>query len=98
MTIDVGTLLRVLDACEEASEEQLLISLVFPKKGGGSAQIYLQWKKGQMLKDYIKHPSLTGILNLHQAAHYRILDHNNVKQRLTYRPHAGDELRIFPPR
>jgi hypothetical protein len=94
MTIDVGTLLRVLDACEEASESEPLVSLVFPKKGGGSAQIFLPWKRGKKLKDYISHPSLTGVWNVHQAMRSRILDHENRKRRITDVLREGDEIRF----
>lgn len=95
MTIDAVALLRVLAACDELQEEEPLVTLVFPKKGGGYARISLLWNANKSLKDYIRDPSLTAVFSLYQAAHSRILDHNNIKRRLSYVPRMGDELRFL---
>jgi len=95
MTVSVETLLKVIRVCEEEAPEEDLISLVLPKKGGGSAQIYLTWVSGKSLKDYIRDTSLRGVFSLHTACYSRILDQNNIKRRLTHVPNAGDEIRFI---
>lgn len=95
MSLDVDTVMRVLDACDAEFVEEPLISLVFPKNGGGSGQVFLKWVPGKILKDYIRDPALTGKLSLYQAAYSRIVDHRNIKRRLSYTPQTGDELRFI---
>jgi hypothetical protein len=96
VSLEVDAVMRVLRACDERLERNTvpLISLIFPKSGGGHGQVFLPWT-GRMLKDYIGHPALTNKLSLYQAAYSRILDHNGVKRRLTYSPKAGDEIRFI---
>lgn len=94
MSVDVVALLKVRATCEDQDDEPL-ISLVFPTPDGSSGQIFLSWKQGRFLRDYLKDPVLNGKLSLYQAARSRIVDHNNVKRRLTYIPQPGDELRII---
>lgn len=94
MSIDLDTVLRVLDACD-AIEGPPLISFVFPKKGGGSGQVFLEWKQGRSVRDYIRDPLFTNTLSLYQAAYSRILDHRNIRRRLTHVPKPGDELRFI---
>lgn len=96
MTIDVSTLLRVLEACDAAREEESLISFVVPKKGGGTGQIFLRWVPGRTLKDYLRAPALNGVMSVYQACHSRIVDHTNIKRRLLYCPKEGDEFRFIP--
>lgn len=96
MTIDVGTRLRVFEACSATREEAPLISFVFPMKGGGSGQVFLKWLPGKTLKAYLKDPALHGALNVYQACHSRILDQGNIKRRLLYTPREGDEFRFIP--
>ena len=96
MTIDVGTLLRVLEACATEDEKEPLISLVVPKKGVGTCQVFLKWVPGKTLKAYLKDPALHGLFSVFQACHSRILDHTNIKRRLLHTPNAGDEFRFLP--
>ena len=95
MSIDVETLLRVIDVCEEDQETPPLVSFVFSKNGGGSGQIFLAWKQGKLLRDYLHDPALHGVLSLYQASHSRIVDHRNLKRRLTSVLQPGDELRFL---
>lgn len=95
MSLDVATVLRVIEACNAEIKPEPLISLVFPKKGGGTGQVFLSWTPGKMLRDYILDPALTGKLSLYQAAYSRIVDHRNIKRRLSYIPQTGDELRFI---
>jgi hypothetical protein len=95
VSIDIDTVLRVLDACDRELEKEPLISFVVPKRGGGTGQVFLKWRRGWGLKDYIRDPALTGIISLYQAAHSRIVDHRNIKRRLTYTPNQGDEIRFI---
>lgn len=96
MSIELGTLLRVLETCDALHEEKPLISLVVPKKGGGSGQVFLPWVPGKSLRNYIRDPVLNGVLSVYQATYSRIIDHNNVKRRLSYEPREGDEIRFIP--
>lgn len=97
--MDPVALLRVLEACDALAEpEEQLISLVVPKRGGGTGQVFLKWVPGKMLKDYIRNPALTGVLSLYQAAYSRIVDHRNIKRRLSYVLQPGDELRFIRTR
>lgn len=96
MTIDVGTLLSVLEACDSVQDEVPLISFVVPQKGGGTGQIFLPWVPGRTLKDYLKSPALHGVISVYQACYSRIVDHTNVKRRLLHVPRAGDEIRFIP--
>src|SRR5262245_19433183 len=97
MSIDLETLLRVIDACEvEEESPPALISLVIPRKGGGgSGQIFLEWQPGKTLRDYLQHPTLASAFSLYRAAYSRIVDHRNIRRRLTYAPQPGDELRFL---
>jgi hypothetical protein len=95
MSLDVGTVLRVLEACDAEITAEPLISLVFPKPGGGSGQVFLKWEQGKMVKEYLRDPVLAGKLSLYQAAYSRIVDHRNVKRRLSHTLKAGDELRFI---
>jgi hypothetical protein len=95
LTVSVqGTLLRVIETCEAQPEGPPLVSFVFPNRGGGSSQVFLEWKQGRSLKEYIRLPVLNGKLSLNQAAHSRILDHRGLKRRLTCVLQPGDELRF----
>ncbi len=95
MSLDLSTVLRVLETCDELQDDQSLISFVFPKSGGGSGQVFLEWKQGRSLRDYLRDPVLEGKLSLYQATHSRIVDHKGVKRRLTHVPQPGDELRFI---
>lgn len=96
MSIDPLTLLRVRDACAALLDvDEPLVSFVFPKPGGGSMQVFLAWKQGRCLKDYFRDPALDGKLSLYAASHSRIVDHRNIKRRLTQVLQPGDELRFI---
>ena len=96
MSLDIDTILRVYAACEaEMTGGDPLISFVVPKKGGGVGQVFLHWRAGKAIKDYVRDPALGGALSLYQASHCRILDHRNVRRRLTHVPQPGDELRFL---
>jgi hypothetical protein len=99
VSLDLDAVLRVIEACDALVVPEPLISFVFSKRGGGSAQVFLRWIPGRPLKDYIRDPALTGGISLYQAAYSRILDHKNIKRRLSYVPQEGDELRFIrsPP-
>jgi integrase len=95
VSLDLDTILRVMEVCEAEVEDTTLISFVVPKKGGGTGQVFLEWQKGKFLKDYLRDPVLQGTVSLYQAAYSRILDHRNIRRRLTYMPQPGDELRFI---
>jgi hypothetical protein len=95
VSIDPLMLLRVLDACDAQQEEAPLVSFVFPTPGGGVGQVFLAWKQGRYLKDYLRDPVLEGKLSLYAATHSRIVDHRNIKRRLTHVLQPGDELRFI---
>lgn len=95
MALDLDLILQVYDACD-ALVDPALISLVIPQKGGGTGQIFLQWSQGRPLKSYLKDPLLQGVWSLYQAAHCRIVDHTNVRRRLSHLPQPGDEFRFSP--
>lgn len=95
MSLDLDVLLKVIDACEQQEQPQQLISLVFPRRGGESTgQIFLEWKPGKLLRDYLKTGVLHGVLSTYQASHSRIVDHRGMHRRLTYVPQPGDEFRF----
>lgn len=95
MSLDLDVLLKVIDACEQQEQPQQLISLVFPRRGGGgTGQVFLEWKSGKLLRDYLKTGVLHGVLSTYQAAHCRIVDHHGLRRRLTYVPQPGDEFRF----
>lgn len=99
MSLDLDTVLRVLEACDEVAAPPPLISFVVTTKTGIQAQAFLRWVPDKTLKDYIRDPALTRVISLYQAAYSRILDHKNIKRRLSYVPQEGDELRFIrtPP-
>jgi hypothetical protein len=94
MSLDFDTLLRVIDACELKEEPPILISLVIPRRGGGAGQVFLDWVPGKTLKEYLRTPVVHEAISLFQAAHSRIVDHRNIKRRLSHVPQPGDELRF----
>lgn len=92
--MDVDAVLRVLQACDEVKAPPV-ISLVFPQKGGGRSQIFLEWKKGKTIRDYIRDPKLRGKLSLSRALRRcRITDHTHRVRRSTHVPQPNDEIII----
>lgn len=97
MSLSVTDITRVLLACQERVEDKPLISFVFPHHGV-SCQVFLDWRQGRMLKEYVLSPSLNGYLSLHTAYHSRIVDQRGLRHRLTYMPKPNDELRFLTVR
>ena len=93
MSVDVVTLLKIWEECDKEPEEAL-ISLVIPKQTG-SRQVFLAWRQGRMLKEYLREPILRGVWSLYQAAHSHIMDQMSIRRRLTYIPQPGDEFRFL---
>jgi hypothetical protein len=94
VSISPLTLMRVLEACDAIEEEKPLVSLVFPKPGGGTGQVFLEWKQGRSLESYVRDPAVRRLLSLYAAMHSRIVDHRNIKRRMSYVLQPGDELRF----
>jgi hypothetical protein len=96
MSIDLDTLLRVIDACEAPGEPQQLVSLVIPQRGGERVgQVFMAWKPGKTVREYLQDPRVHAVISLYQAAYSRIVDHRGLKRRLSHVPKPGDELRFL---
>lgn len=95
MSLNVDTVLRVMQACDEV-EAKPVISLVFPQRGGGTSQVFMEWRRGRTLKDYVRDPILRGKLSLHTVLYSRVLDHNNRVRRSTSVLQPNDEIRVIP--
>jgi hypothetical protein len=100
MSLAIDDVLRVFDACDQLIEAEAapLISLVFPYKGVTTCQVFLVWKQGRMLRDYLRDPALHERFSLHTAYYSRIVDQAGVKRRLIYVPKPNDELRFLSSR
>lgn len=94
MSIALETLFKIWEVCD-AEPEEPLVSLVFPAHGR-SRQIFLAWRQGRMLKEYLRDPALQGEWTLYQAAYSRIVDQMGIRRRLSHIPQPGDEYRFFP--
>lgn len=95
MSIDIETMLRVIDACEVQEQPQKLVSFVIPRRGGESVgQVFLTWEPGKTVRDYLRNPVMHSAISLYQASHSRIVDHRGCRRRLTHVPQPGDELRF----
>lgn len=97
MSLSVVDFARVIANSHRAEPETQLISLVFPHHGV-SCQVFLEWKQGRMIREYILDHSLHGYLSLHLAHHCRIVDQRGIRHRLTYMPKPNDELRFLTVR
>lgn len=94
MSLNVDTVLRVLQACDEVKSTPV-ISIVFPRRGGGMGQVFLEWKAGKSLRDYVRDPLFRGKLSLHTVLYSRVVDHENRVKRTSYIPKPNDEIRII---
>jgi hypothetical protein len=99
MAIDIEAALRVMAACDaQIAAQPPLVSFVVPKKGGGRGQIFLEWVRGRMLKDYLLDPRMQGVMSLYTATYCRKVDQRNLKRRLMSELQPGDEIRFIPVR
>ena len=94
MSLNIDAILRVLQACDDV-ESKPVISMVFPRRGGGVGQVFLEWKEGKTLRDYIRDPIFRGKLSLHTVLYSRVMDQTNRVRRSSHTPRPNDEIRII---